>query len=67
MICKCLMTVVEVTVHFKSEYFSNFSIALVEQLLVALALGRERFKVGNAASFIDLRAYIWSAVKFFCK
>ena len=31
MICKCLMTVVEVTVHFKSEYSSNFSIALVEQ------------------------------------
>ena len=59
------MTVVEVTVHFKSEYSSNFSIALVEQLLVALALGRERFKVGNAASFIDLRAYIWTAVKFF--
>ena len=52
------MTVVEVTVHFKSEYSSNFSIALVEQLLVALGLGRERFKVGNAASFIDLRAYI---------
>ena len=38
----------------KNEYSSLFSIALVERLFVALALGRGRFKVDNAPSFNDL-------------
>ena len=52
----------------KNEYSSLFTIALVEQLLIALALGRGRFKVGNAPSFNDLQevpTYIPSAVKCF--
>ena len=54
----------------KNEYSSLFAIALVEQLLVALTLGRGRFKVGNAPSFNDLQevpTYIPLAVKCFCK
>ena len=52
----------------KNEYSSLFAIALVEQLLVALALDQGRLKVGNAPSFNDLQevpTYVPSAVKCF--
>ena len=49
------MVVAVVAVLVKINILLFFLIALVERLLVALALGGGRFKVGNAPSFSYLR------------
>ena len=55
MIYKTLMAVVQVVVPVKLNIVPFFSIALLEKLLYAFAIGRGKFKFGNASSFSDLR------------